>query len=97
MYLLKHATGAPTNSIIEFTFHYVSIKTMKILFFTLYLLHLHSTMYLLKLPAISKITSFYSVFTFHYVSIKTISTCVPISSPDEFTFHYVSIKTKKNC
>ena len=27
MYLLKHATGAPTNSIIEFTFHYVSIKT----------------------------------------------------------------------
>ena len=54
-----------------FTFHYVSIKTMKILFFTLYLLHLHSTMYLLKLPAISKITSFYSVFTFHYVSIKT--------------------------
>ena len=71
MYLLKHATGAPTNSIIEFTFHYVSIKTMKILFFTLYLLHLHSTMYLLKLPAISKITSFYSVFTFHYVSIKT--------------------------
>ena len=70
MYLLKHATGAPTNSIIEFTFHYVSIKTkfndiniivafvftfhyvsiktMKILFFTLYLLHLHSTMYLLK-------------------------------------------------
>ena len=93
MYLLKHATGAPTNSIIEFTFHYVSIKTMKILFFTLYLLHLHSTMYLLKLPAISKITSFYSVFTFHYVSIKTISTCVPISSPDEFTFHYVSIKT----
>ena len=44
---------------------------MKILFFTLYLLHLHSTMYLLKLPAISKITSFYSVFTFHYVSIKT--------------------------
>ena len=34
-------------------------------------MYLHSTMYLLKLPAISKITSFYSVFTFHYVSIKT--------------------------
>ncbi len=93
MYLLKHATGAPTNSIIEFTFHYVSIKTkfndiniivafvftfhyvsiktMKILFFTLYLLHLHSTMYLLKLfPQRFEILGI-NVFTFHYVSIKT--------------------------
>ena len=71
MYLLKHATGAPTNSIIEFTFHYVSIKTMKILFFTLYLLHLHSTMYLLKHNNPTTIQCYSAKFTFHYVSIKT--------------------------
>ena len=48
MYLLKHATGAPTNSIIEFTFHYVSIKTKTRLSVRSIQNYLHSTMYLLK-------------------------------------------------
>ena len=54
-----------------FTFHYVSIKTgMRQSLNELYL-HLHSTMYLLKLCVPVLADSYAFVFTFHYVSIKT--------------------------
>ena len=93
MYLLKHATGAPTNSIIEFTFHYVSIKTMKILFFTLYLLHLHSTMYLLKhFVQYNRPQIYPHLHSTMYLLKHNNPTTIQCYSA-KFTFHYVSIKT----
>ena len=54
----------------SFTFHYVSIKTRKSTLNQKLFRNLHSTMYLLKRVAESRVDGDVS-FTFHYVSIKT--------------------------
>ncbi len=54
-----------------FTFHYVSIKTTRIEKIMIFVAHLHSTMYLLKLFGRIHFFKTSDIFTFHYVSIKT--------------------------
>ena len=56
-------------------------------------LHLHSTMYLLKLINAELGLCVVHLFTFHYVSIKTKPERVVRVWTIQFTFHYVSIKT----
>ena len=65
----------------EFTFHYVSIKSLKRSRKTALIIYLHSTMFLLNLFAV--IASYFKFipFTFHYVSIKSkYSICMSYSS-----------------
>ena len=57
-----------------FTFHYVSIKTLKEAKEYYYPENLHSTMYLLK-RVTSSLSFLRRKFTFHYVSIKTKRFC----------------------
>ena len=71
MYLLKPMAGWKTSDMIEFTFHYVSIKTSMNIYIESYLTYLHSTMYLLKPDFDYNDFKNGFAFTFHYVSIKT--------------------------
>ena len=93
MYLLKPVRGSTIAGSFLFTFHYVSIKTLPCPDSSLSHIHLHSTMYLLKLAYKLLICAVPYIFTFHYVSIKTATKSHNISSCSTFTFHYVSIKT----
>ena len=77
----------------QFTFHYVSIKS--VLAASPYRLDidLHSTMYLLNPMTLVFFIAF-MVFTFHYVSIKSDDALLAYSMLIKFTFHYVSIKSQ---
>ena len=70
MYLLNPGMYIPSLKLIKFTFHYVSIKSIKLLICICPVRNLHSTMYLLNLMGVMG-TVLTSIFTFHYVSIKS--------------------------
>ena len=93
MYLLKliHHSFRLINYL--FTFHYVSIKTHQGTFSSCYILHLHSTMYLLKRNSIQPRGS--STFNLHSTMylLKQVVLGYFSTSITKFTFHYVSIKT----
>ena len=93
MYLLKRADGVEPTMIEKFTFHHVSIKTIKPYVNNDSVYHSHSTMYLLKL-AIRPHLYLYHAFTFHHVSIKTVLPQQRGGRASGFTFHHVSIKTR---
>ena len=59
----------------------------------LFVINLHSTMYLLNLDGIALTNATTILFTFHYVSIKSASNLSAMPSVYAFTFHYVSIKS----
>ena len=71
MYLLNQI-GATITAIDTclFTFHYVSIKSLKHKVIGQIHMHLHSTMYLLN-HVVRENNQTYRLFTFHYVSIKS--------------------------
>ena len=71
MYLLKLTLLYICTVQSEFTFHYVSIKTVQASGYILILINLHSTMYLLKHLLEDNTDLTVLTFTFHYVSIKT--------------------------
>ena len=65
-----HCAQIIYNELRKFTFHYV--KTIMHSVSHVFMLHLHSTMYLLKLVTSMK-SSNLTLFTFHYISIKTMT------------------------
>ena len=77
----------------EFTFHYVSIKSLCPLRQYPCQHHLHSTMYLLNHYDRYENLETTRTFTFHYVSIKSGGEKIEKSILSSFTFHYVSIKS----
>ena len=93
MYLLNPTYSLATVNVkSQFTFHYVSIKSVINFHVCRNFRYLHSTMYLLNL-FVERIYSVYTQFTFHYVSIKSHFTIRTIFGSNLFTFHYVSIKS----
>ena len=84
----KEQKRAGTN----FTFHYVSIKTVPLKPPKFAVTSLHSTMSLLK-RILDHLFIDLCPFTFHYVSIKTVFKILLTILFMCFTFHYVSIKT----
>ena len=93
MYLLNlNGYGVICTILKKFTFHYVSIKSIKRKLRPLHQRDLHSTMYLLNRLYITD-CPIPAEFTFHYVSIKSITDYSNCKKFLEFTFHYVSIKS----
>ena len=70
MYLLNLDVASEIESLLEFTFHYVSIKSQITEKYNRVMTYLHSTMYLLNRNNVNNITGTMQ-FTFHYVSIKS--------------------------
>ena len=77
----------------QFTFHYVSIKSEVVVLAVTVEVDLHSTMYLLNLAHNTSDDSIVARFTFHYVSIKSVIFDVLNFKFNAFTFHYVSIES----
>ena len=94
MYLLNRNVTRWKHSILKFTFHYVSIKSISQVLHWLYFLHLHSTMYLLNQNTFPFRFFVSLLFTFHYVSIKSVHRMYDYKQEFSFTFHYVSIKSQ---
>ena len=95
MFLLNPEVVSFDYTDAEFTFHYVSIKSMSIRQLLVNLVEF--TFHYVSIKSMLSVLNYgiESEFTFHYVSIKSIfiySSYVVVSS---FTFHYVSIKSLK--
>ena len=80
------------ESMMTFTFHNVSIKSIRLIAAWTFSSSLHSTMSLLNpMPRLPFIAN--SVFTFHNVSIKSRFSSLFKTNDFTFTFHDVSIKS----
>ena len=78
---------------VQFTFQYVSIKTLRKIRPYKDIPNLHSNMFLLRLLSVLFPFMWFTWFTFQYVSIKTQLIAGGSKWPLVFTFQYVSIKT----
>ena len=94
MFLLIPVLGSKTRHGRVFTFHNVSINTLRLQKIELLKSSLHSTMFLLIPSDNGTMKLAAKFFTFHNVSINTVPPEVVEQALHYFTFHNVSINTE---